>query len=214
MDHQLQLPNPILEGFLLGISLIAAIGAQNMFIIRQGIIGRYHLAAAAFCTICDIFLICIGTLGAGSLIAGNDLLEEIAVVGGILFLSYYGFTSFRNAFKGHSLEGLIPSADTQINLKSVMVSALGFSLLNPHAFLDAVVLLGGLSGQYETLSERISFTFGACISSLVWFFSLAICARALGPYFRKPKFAVGLDLLTGTIMFWIAFTLAHAEWFE
>jgi L-lysine exporter family protein LysE/ArgO len=200
-------PNPVLEGFFLGISLIAAIGAQNLFVLRQAIIGRHVFLTAATSSMCDFLLIILGTLGAGSIIAEIAWLRMSATLAGVLFLSYYALKSFRNVLQGTSVELLATPNGTTSHARNVFVGALTFSLLNPHAILDTVVLIGGLSGQYLNLSERLLFALGAGTASFVWFFSLAYGANVMNHLFRKRSFAIGLDIFVGCIMLWIAYGL-------
>lgn len=208
------IPQPILEGFFLGISLIAAIGAQNLFVLRQGIKGEHVFTTAVVSSFCDFLMIGIGTMGAGSLIASVPGLKRLAVICGIIFLLYYGFKSCLNLVQGRSLELVMASADGESSSrKTVVLSAVGFSLLNPHAVLDGVVLIGGISGQYEVLVDRAIFAGGAGFASIVWFFCLGYGAKMAGPLFYKPAFAKGLDVFIAGIMFGIAWSLARTEFF-
>lgn len=209
-----EIPQPMLEGFFLGISLIAAIGAQNLFVLRQGIKGEHVLTTALVSSLCDFAMICVGTMGAGSLIASVPALRQIAVVCGIIFLLFYGLKACLNLIQGRSLELVMASDGVSVPRKTVVLSALSFSFLNPHAVLDGVVLIGGLSGQYAILADRAMFTIGAGVSSVVWFFCLGYGAKMLGPLFRKPVFAMGLDVLSGGIMFGIAWNLVRTEFFQ
>lgn len=201
----------IIEGFFLGLSLIAAIGAQNLFVIRQGILGQHLFLTAGLSALCDIFLIGLGTMGAGTVIANVPWLRQAAVISGVMFLGYYGLRSFLNVARGQSLMQLATPQGAIVNQKNIIASAIGFSLLNPHAYLDTVVLIGGISAQFETAVERMLFALGASASSIFWFFSLAYGARLISPFFRKQQFAIGLDILSGTIMFWIAWSLIQSE---
>jgi L-lysine exporter family protein LysE/ArgO len=207
---------PLLEGFLLGLSMIAAIGVQNLFVLRQGIIGQHTFLTASLCCACDFFLVSIGSMGAGSIIAESTWLKALMVGGGVVFLCYYAGRSFLNILKGQSLELLSTPQGTIVDRRTIILSALGFSLLNPHAILDTVVLIGGLSGQFSTLTERSIFALGVAISSVVWFFSIAYGARLFGPMLCRRNFAIALDLFTGCLMSWIAFDLVKAHftmWF-
>lgn len=202
---------PLLEGFFLGLSLIAAIGAQNLFVLRQGIKGEYVMTTAVTSSLCDFAMIGIGTLGAGSLVARIPLVRQIAVSCGIVFLVYYGFKSCLNLIQGRSLQLVALSYEVPVPRKTVVLSAMGFSLLNPHAVLDGVVLIGGLSGQYEQVADRATFAAGAGSASVLWFFCLGYGAKMLGPLFRRPTFAKAFDVLIAGIMFGIAWSLMKAE---
>lgn len=208
------IPQPILEGFFLGISLIAAIGAQNLFVLRQGIKGEHVMITALVSSLCDFAMIIVGTMGAGSLVASIPGLRQAAVICGIVFLAYYGMKACANLVQGRSLEFVMASSGAANSRKSVVISALGFSLLNPHAVLDGVVLIGGLSGQYLILADRMIFAAGAGAASIVWFFCLGYGAKVAGPLFFKPAFAKGLDVAVAGIMFGIAWNLARTEFFS
>lgn len=208
----LSIPQPMLEGFLLGMSLIAAIGAQNLFVLRQGIKGEYVFTTALVSSFSDFAMIAVGALGAGSLISSVPVLQKVAVFGGIVFLSYYGLKSCMNLVRGRSAE-LVMADGTSGSRKTVILGALGVSLLNPHAVLDGVVLIGGLSAQYEIAADRAFFAGGAGVASVLWFFCLGYGAKLAGPLFSKPAFAKALDVFVAGIMFGIAWNLAKNEFF-
>jgi L-lysine exporter family protein LysE/ArgO len=208
------IPQSLFEGFFLGISLIAAIGVQNLFVLRQGIKGEHVFTTAFVSSICDFLMIGIGTIGAGSFIASVPIVRKIAVICGIIFLVFYGLKSCINLIQGRSLELVTVSADgEEVTRNKVILSALGFSFLNPHSVLDAVVLIGGISGQYEILADRAIFAVGAGCASIIWFFCLGYGAKMAGPLFSKPIFAKALDVLVAGIMFGIAWSLARTEFF-
>lgn len=204
-------PPSFIEGFLLGISLIAAIGAQNIFVLRQGLTGNHLFMTAGICALCDSLLISCGSLGIGSLVAGIAWLRVAAVISGLFFLCYYAAKSFLQAFRHNSQIVLAVADGSIVTRKRLMLSALGFSLLNPHAVLDTVVLIGGLSGQFDELESRFFFASGAISASVVWFFSIAYGACFMRPLFRNPYFAAGLDIFVGTIMSWAAWSLIQSE---
>lgn len=206
---KIDIPQPLLEGFFLGISLIIAIGAQNLFVLRQGIKGQYVLTTAVVSSLCDFLMIGIGTMGAGTLVASMPELRRVAIIGGIIFLLYYGIKSCVSLVRGKSLELVTVGDGVPVPRKTVVLSAMGFSLLNPHAVLDGVVLIGGLSGQYELLMDRAFFASGAGIASVVWFFCLGYGAKILGPLFRNSFFAMVLDVIVAGGMFGIAWSLVE-----
>ncbi len=195
---------PTLQGFFLGLGLIVAIGAQNAFVLRQGLTGRHVFLTAAICSLCDMTLIALGVGGLGTLIAGSRLLTAAATWGGAAFLGYFGLRSFRAALHP---QGLITAGGrTEASARGVLLAALGFSLLNPHVYLDTVILLGGVGARFPA-GERWSFALGAMAASVLWFFSLAYGARLLAPLFQKPAAWRVLDLVIGGIMWFIAATL-------
>jgi L-lysine exporter family protein LysE/ArgO len=195
----------LLQGFALGASLIIAIGAQNAFVLRQGLKRVHVFLSASVCTLCDMALIALGVAGLGTLISTNPILTQIATWGGAAFLLYYGLRSFRSALKTNKLEA--ESALGQpVRVRDTLVTLLAISLLNPHVYLDTVVLVGSIGAHYPG-NQRIYFALGAMSASLVWFFSLAYGAVWLAPLFRRPMAWRILDALVGCVMWSIAGTL-------
>ena len=202
----------LFEGFILSIGLIIAIGSQNIFVLKQGLLGRYTFTIALTCTICDFLLICLGSLGLGPIIAKIIWLRQIAIWGGASFLIYFGVSSWIGIFKGNLISNTLKEeSENSTTFKSVILASLGFSLLNPHAFLDTVVLIGGIASRFDDLHARLLFTLGAGIASALWFFSLSYGARLLRPFFQKETTAVTFEFLSGSTMFWIAWGLIQPE---
>lgn len=195
---------PFLEGCGTGAGLIIAIGAQNAFVLKQGIQKNYVFITVLICSIIDAFLISVGVGGLGVILTSNMLLLTFARWGGALFLTYYGFRSFRSVFKSESLK--LESSPERPTLKVTIVTVLALSLLNPHVYLDTVVLLGTIGAQFS-LSERYFFALGAILASFVWFFSLGYGAAYLAPLFRKPLAWKILDFFIGCVMWVIALSL-------
>ena len=139
---------PLLQGFGLGASMIIPIGAQNAYVLNQGIKRQHHLVTATTCLICDIALISMGIFGGGAVISGNPLLLLVMTCGGIAFLSGYGFVSFRSAWRIRESGALEHQSILSASRRSVILGALAVTLLNPHVYLDTVVILGTLGGQY------------------------------------------------------------------
>ena len=200
---------PFLEGIALGASLIIAIGPQNAFVIQQGILRQHVFLAAFVCTLVDVVLIIVGAAGFGTLIAIIPSLKTYFLWGGILFLMGYGSLSLISSFKDHSDEdslGKNESGYPTKNRKSIIITAAGFSLLNPHVYLDTVILLGGLAAQYE-IPERNYFAFGAIMASVVWFYGIGYGATMFAPWFESSRGKRILDLVIAMIMFVLAFVL-------
>jgi L-lysine exporter family protein LysE/ArgO len=193
---------PFLRGLGLGASLIIAIGAQNAFVLRQGLRREKAVLVAAICACCDAVLITSGALGVGGVIAHWPLLARLTSLGGAVFLLYYGLRAFRSARHPGSLD----ASAAPLPRGSVIASTLSVSLLNPHVYLDTVVLVGGLAAQYAAL-PRIFFTAGAISASCLWFFSLALGAAHLAPVFRRPHAWQVLDCFVGAVMWVIAVSL-------
>ena len=198
-------PNAVVAGFALGGSLIVAIGAQNAFVLRQGLRRQRVLAVAAICTGCDWLLIAIGAGGLGRLVGSTPLLVTAVAWLGAAFLFVYGARSFWSALRPGALDA-DASATITVSLATTVAAAFAVSLLNPHALLDTVVLTGGIAAQYP-LAERASFAGGAMLASTAWFFSLAYGARLLAPVFARPQAWRVLDALVGAVMWWIALSL-------
>ena len=199
---------PFLRGFGLGASLIIAIGAQNAFVLRQGLRREQAVLVAAICALCDALLITLGTAGVGSVTARLPLLARAASALGALFLLCYGALAFRRALKPDILDTIAVSPSR----RSIIAATFSVSLLNPHVYLDTVVLVGGISAQYTNL-PRAWFALGAVSASCFWFFSLALGAAHLAPLFRRPQAWQMLDLGVGTVMWIIAFGLLRSVLF-
>ena len=200
---------PFLEGIALGASLIIAIGPQNAFVIQQGILRQHVFLAAFVCTLVDVVLIIVGAAGFGTLIAIIPSLKTYFLWGGILFLMGYGTLSLISSFKYPHDEdslGKNESGYSTKNRKSIIITAAGFSLLNPHVYLDTVILLGGLAAQYE-IPERNYFAFGAIMASVVWFYGIGYGATLVAPWFESSRGKRILDLVIAMIMFVLAFVL-------
>ncbi len=199
MPHTL----PFLKGLGLGASLIIAIGAQNAFVLSQGIRKKHVFPIVLICSLCDTLLIIVGIGGIGSLIASSSLLIRVATWGGALFLILYGLRAFHSAFRTRVLETTDQSRN---NLQSTLLATLAVSLLNPHVYLDTLVLLGSIGGQFP-VPERIWFGTGAIMASFIWFFLLGYGAAYLGPLFTKPIAWRILDICIGCVMWSIALSL-------
>jgi len=190
-----------INGLALGAGLIVAIGAQNAYLLSRALRNQHQYAVALFCSITDASLICLGIFGMGYLVhALPDLLLWISW-GGVVFLFIYGALSFKSAAKNHYMEE--DYSRSEYSLIKVLTVAASVSLLNPHVYLDTMILLGGISSQYLG-SEKLWFGFGAVTASFIWFFGLACGARWLMPVFKKPMAWRILDSLIGIIMWSIA----------
>ncbi len=192
-----------LSGFALGASLIIAIGAQNAFILRQGLIRSHVFILCFICALSDALLIAAGVGGLGSIIASVPVLISAVTLGGALFLAAYAFLAFRRAAHPGALAAGKPEA---MPLGAAISACLAFTFLNPHVYLDTVVLLGGLSARYEG-PARLAYGLGAGVASFVWFFSLGYGARLLAPLFSRPAAWRVLDALIGVVMALLALSL-------
>ena len=192
-----------LPGFLTGLSLIIAIGAQNAFVIRQGLTKKHVLLVVAICAISDALLILLGVAGLGALISGLPWLLEIIRWFGVAYLTWFGIRSIRSAFKTQTLDA---SGVQSSSAKSVVLSVLGFTFLNPHVYLDTVILLGSISNQFG--QDKWWFALGAVVASFLWFSSIGFGAKAASRFMAKPVFWKVLDLVIAAVMFGIAILLA------
>jgi len=208
----LEFLGPALKGFGLGAGLIIAIGAQNAYVLRQGIRREQILLISTICFLCDATLISIGAAGFGYLVSSVPSLDRIAAWGGAAFLAAYGVRAFYSALRPGSLDAG-PDGREAPRAGSAWAAAgvtLALSLLNPHVYLDTVVLLGSIAGQFQGV-QRMWFAVGAVIASAVWFYGLGLGARWLAPLFRKPVAWRVLDLLIGCVMWAIAASLVLPE---
>lgn len=192
-----------LSGFLLGLSLIVAIGAQNAYILRQGLLRQHVFVLCLICAMSDAILIVAGVAGLGTLIAQSPVLITAVTIGGAAFLFWYGFSAFRRAMHPDALQ--VASTGT-VSLKAAIGTCLALTFLNPHVYLDTVVLVGSLSARFEG-SLRLAYGAGAVLASFIWFFTLGYGARLLQPFFAKPSAWRILDCLIGVIMWAIALSL-------
>jgi len=197
-------------GFAIGAGLIVAIGAQNAFVLRQGLRRSHVMAVVATCTLCDVTLIALGALGFGSLVARFPLITVVAAWGGAAYLFVWGALSLRSAIHPGTLSAEKAAGTGQLTTLSAIGATLAVSLLNPHVYLDTVVLLGSIAAQYPLLT-RAWFAVGAACASAVWFSALGFGARLLAPLFGKPVAWRVLDLLIAGVMWWIAASLAISQ---
>lgn len=193
-----------LKGLALGASLIIAIGAQNAFVFSQGVRRKYNVIIPLICSTSDAILIAVGVLGVGELLTSNQLISQIASVGGALFLGWYGLKSFRSFLKPSVLD---ETKEGPKSLKAAVLFTLAVTLLNPHVYIDTILLLGSISIQFEG-NGRYAFGAGAVSASFLWFFSLSLGGKALSPLFKNPLAWKILDLMITAIMWFIAINLA------
>ena len=193
----------------MGGGLIVAIGAQNAFVLTQGVRRNYPLAVAATCAACDSALIALGVSGVGALAASNPTLALAAALGGAAFLSWYGLRAFLSMLRGGSLQA---DGQTSQGLRQTLLLTLAVTLLNPHVYLDTIVLMGSVSSQFAQ-PDRYVFGMGAVTASFVWFFSLSLGGRALAPLFTRPLTWRILDGLVCLTMWTIAGSLLRGALF-
>jgi len=193
-----------LTGFATGFSLILAIGAQNAFVLRQGLIREHVFWVCLVCALSDAALITLGVAGMGSITVALPWLVPFLTWGGAVFLTIYGALSLHRAF---TPERLLATPGTGGTLHRVLLTCLAFTWLNPHVYLDTVGLIGAVSTGYPSIATKLAFGLGAITSSFVFFFGLGYGARLLAPVFAKPRAWMILDILIALIMWTIAATL-------
>lgn len=192
----------VTQGFGVGISLIIAIGAQNSYVLKNGILKKHVFVTALLCSLLDMILITAGTLGLSSIIDGNKTLMLLSTSFGILFLTYYGVSSIIKAIKSNEILD-VENDKTNDSLKKTIVTILALTLLNPHVYLDTVILIGSIGSKFAN-HQQIDFIIGACSASFIWFFGLAYGARILIPIFKKEITWKILDIVIGLVMIRIA----------
>ncbi|MBT2342199.1 MULTISPECIES: LysE/ArgO family amino acid transporter [Pseudomonas] len=187
------------NGLLMALGLIMAIGAQNAFVLAQSLRREHHLPVAVLCITCDALLVAAGVFGLATLLAHSPLLLSIARWGGAAFLLWYGSLALRRACSKQSLQ--LGEHQAVRSLRAVLLSALAVTLLNPHVYLDTVLLIGSLGAQQSVPG---AYVVGAATASLLWFLTLAFGAAWLAPWLARPITWRILDLLVAAMMFTVA----------
>lgn len=172
-----------LEGFLLQGSLIFALGAQNLFVLESGMRRNYHLTVSFVCFLCDFTIIMLGVMGAATLFHHFPEFKIVVGIVGVVFLLQYGIGKIRKPKEDLYLSDVLKEK----SLKRSILAAMTFSILNPHAYLDGIVLIGGYSSKYSEFPLRIVVGLGAATCSLVWFFFLSSASGMMMPLFQNPK---------------------------
>tara|TARA_B110000967_G_scaffold23533_1_gene21685 strand:- start:1590 stop:2210 length:621 start_codon:yes stop_codon:yes gene_type:complete len=195
-----------LTGFILGFSLIIAIGPQNAFVLRQGILGQNIFYVALFCALSDALLIIIGVAGI-SFLFNNFIYHNSDILFGLsaIWLFGYGVLKLRSSFKSNKSIKTEFSSIKSLSQTISTIAALTF--LNPHVYLDTMILTGSISQQFYGF-QKIVFALGSCLASFIFFFSLGYGARLLTPLMKRPFSWKVLDSLVALIMFTISFKLA------
>ncbi|AXN31605.1 amino acid transporter [Vibrio coralliilyticus] len=197
----------LLQGFGLGASMIIPIGAQNAYVLNQGIKRNHHLTTATICSVLDVIFISLGIFGGGAVLSQNETLLTVVTLGGIAFLTFYGLLSLKSAVQTNKAS----ESKRQVverGRRAVILGALAVTVLNPHLYLDTVVILGSIGGQFEG-QDRISFALGTIMASFVWFYTLSIGAAKLGPTLSRPRVKQGIDIVVAIMMFTIALMLIN-----
>ena len=194
-------PASFTTGFAVSATLIVAIGAQNAFVLRQGIRREHVAPTVLFCVLADLVLIGAGVAGLAKLLGEAPALTTTLTVAGAAFLLWYGVSAIRRALKPQFLQA--SAGSERLTLRRVLTQAAGFTFLNPHVYLDTVLLMGTV-GARQALDGRIAFVGGAACASAVWFTGLGFGARLLAPIFARPTAWRKLDTLVGLTMITLA----------
>ena len=196
--------NDAFAGFVTSLALIVAIGSQNAFVLRQGIMREHVLPLVVFCALSDALLILAGVAGGGALVQQYPVVLEVARIGGTVFLAAYALFAAHRALRPAAL---LPLDAPGLSLPAALATCFGFTFLNPHVYLDAVVLLGSMANQYAE-TGRWWFGAGAVFSSVCWFSALGFGSRWLQPWFVNPRAWQWLDALIACTMLALAWNLA------
>mgnify|MGYP005673119549 CR=1 FL=1 len=184
-----------LSGFSIGLSLILAIGAQNAFVLKQGLLRKHVFLVCLICALSDAILITLGVMGFGEIVLAYPWIELFSKYAGAFFLISYGLISLYSSAK--NTHNLLPSKDSKDSISSTVITCLAFTWLNPHVYLDTVIMLGSISTQF---SEAHLFGLGAITASFAFFFSLGFGASKLTSYFEKPRTWQILEVCIGVTM--------------
>jgi L-lysine exporter family protein LysE/ArgO len=193
----------LLSGFAFALSLIVVIGAQNPFVLRQGLLGRHVSVVVGICLVSDALLIAAGIAGVGAALERAPALLTLLTIGGAAFLTTYGLIAARRALRPTSV--VVESHDVRTSIVVTAMTCLAITWLNPHVYLDTVVLLGSVANARE--GSRWWFGTGAVMASTCWFVALGFGARWLRPLFARPRAWQLLDAVIAVVLLAIAATL-------
>lgn len=194
------------QGLALGLGLIVAIGAQNAFVLRQGLRREHVGSVVLFCASADALLIAAGVLGMAQALGQSPALARALALAGALFLAVYGWRALRRARQSHQLHAA--AGGLALGRGAALAQAAAFTLLNPHVYLDTVLLVGSIGAQ-QPAALQAWFIAGAASASALWFSALGFGARGLAPWFARPRAWQVLDGLIGVTMFALAALLVR-----
>lgn len=203
-----------MQGFALGMATIVPLGPQNILVMNQGIRRQYPLLIATLCLLSDVVLIAAGMFGGGALLSASPLLLRVITLGGVAFLTMYGFVALSSAWRGGMVQHDVNTGDKiskPLSRWRVVITMLAVTWLNPHVYLDTLVVLGSIGGQLELISRRW-FAVGAMMASLVWFYGLAILSAHLAPWLNQERIQRGIQLFVGVVMWLVAAQLTRQAW--
>jgi L-lysine exporter family protein LysE/ArgO len=195
----------IVKGFTIGLAMIVPIGVQNSFLLSQGIKQNFHFTAATLCIFCDILLMSLGIFGGGALFRSHPLLATLITWGGVLFLTVYGAMLLKAVISSNSqVASKLTKPSTRF---AVILTTLAVTLLNPHVYLDTVMIIGSISGQFATFEDKWAFLIGTALASIVWFYSLTASAARLSPWLSKNTVQRVINFTVAMLMWSIALSL-------
>lgn len=198
--------HPLVHGFLLCIGMIIAVGPQNLFLLRQGL-RRQHLLTVALCsTLADLVLIALGVGGLSAVIASHPVIQTVTTIGGVLFMLMYGGRALFKACRPGAQASCAAPRPVHQGLRTIVVTTLCFSLLNPSTYLETLLIIGTKSHGFPP-AQRVVFGIGAVLASALWFFTLTYGASKLAPLLRSRAAWRTLDIVSGCIMLGIAGTV-------
>lgn len=194
------------SGLMITGGLIMAIGAQNAFVLKQGLLKQHVGLIVLTCWLCDVLLIGAGVYGMSTLIAGNVYAQTALAAAGGLFLLAYGFKSARSAWRGNNVLQLEAAMQTPPTAWKIILATLALTLLNPHAYIDAMVLIGGSAAGLNE-AAKLHFLAGSLLASGIWFVTIGFGSRLMLPLFRRARTWQVLDSLIAAMMLYLAYTL-------
>ncbi len=198
------------EGLALGSALIIAIGAQNAFVLRQGLARQHVFAVCTVCFLADALLIALGAGGLGTAFRADPLILKTVAWAGTAFLLFFAFQAFSRAAHPQALTA-VTARGTAESLSAAISTALAVTFLNPHVYLDTVLLLGGVAARFAG-AERIMFASGAALASLLWFYGLGYGAARWSRFVSRPQTWRAIDIGIGLIMGLLALSLGYWAW--
>ncbi len=194
------------QGLFLSLGLIVAIGAQNAFVLRQGLRREHVGSVVAFCALADALLITAGVLGMAQALGDRPALARALALGGAAFLAVYGWRALQRARQANALD--VTNTGQGLSRGAALAQAAAFTLLNPHVYLDTVLLVGSIGAQ-QPASLQVWFAAGASAASFLWFSALGFGARWLAPWFARPRAWQVLDALIGVTMWVLSLLLVR-----
>ncbi|MDE6886079.1 MAG: LysE family transporter [Helicobacteraceae bacterium] len=196
----------LLKGFLIAFSLFAAIGAQNIFVIKQGIIKNHIFWVCFTCIMCDIIFVSIGIFGVAQVLSNNKIISIMLGIFGAIFISYYALNSLKSAINAKESLNIVQNSKKN-SLKKTITQTLLITLLNPHVYLDTIIILGAIALPLD-LGEKIAFEIGIIFASCSWFLCIGYASNKAHMLFKNPKTWAIFNAISSLIMFYIAFELA------